>query len=65
MPFVPGQISSESWVEGGVMTKKSFRANEPIFPESIKIDKNTTTISLLDGESISVIINGLKTHLKK
>jgi len=41
MPFVPGQISSESWVEGGVMTKKSFRANEPIFPESIKIDKNT------------------------
>ena len=26
---------------------------------SIKIDKNTTTVSLLEGEPISVIINGL------
>ena len=43
----------------------SFKVNVKNRKLSIKIDKNTTTISLLDGESISVIINGLKTHLKK
>jgi sialic acid synthase SpsE/quercetin dioxygenase-like cupin family protein len=41
MPFVPGQISSESWVDGGVVVNKSFKVNEPLFPESIKINKNT------------------------
>ena len=32
---------------------------------SIKIDKNKTTVSLLEGEPISVIINGLKNPIKK
>ena len=43
----------------------SFKVNVKNRKLSIKIDKNATTISLLEGESISVIINGLKTHLKK
>jgi sialic acid synthase SpsE/D-lyxose ketol-isomerase len=40
MPFVPGQISSESWIDGGILTNKSFKINEPIFPNNITITQN-------------------------
>ena len=41
MPFVPGQISSESWVDGGIKVNKSFKVNEAIFPNDIVIAKKT------------------------
>ena len=40
MPFVPGQISSQSWVDGGIVINKSFKINEPIFPNDITITNN-------------------------
>lgn len=42
----------------------SFKVNVKKRKLSILINKNTTTISLLDGEPISVYINGIKTSLK-
>ena len=39
MPFTPGQISAENWVEGGIVTNKKLKVNDPIFPENIKITK--------------------------
>ncbi len=39
MPFVPGQLSSESWVNMGVLTSKLIKANDPIFPDSIVVNK--------------------------
>jgi len=41
MPFVPGQISSESWTDGGIVINKSFKINEPIFPNDITITVDT------------------------
>jgi len=41
MPFVPGQISSESWIDNGIVVNKSFSINEPIFPNDIAINKST------------------------
>lgn len=35
MPFVPGQLSSEKWVDSEIKINKICRANEPIFPENI------------------------------
>jgi len=46
MPFVPGQISSESWVDGGITINKSFKINEPIFPDNIAITGNTKNLVL-------------------
>ena len=40
MPFVPGQISSESWVDGGIEVKKPLKINEAIFPSDIVVTKN-------------------------
>jgi sialic acid synthase SpsE/quercetin dioxygenase-like cupin family protein len=40
MPFVTGQISSESWIEEGIVVNKSFKVNEPLFLNSITIVKN-------------------------
>jgi len=40
MPFVPGQISSESWVNKGIVINKPLKADEPIFPDNITITKN-------------------------
>ncbi len=41
MPFVPGQISSESWVDGGIEINKPLKINEAIFPGDIVVTKNT------------------------
>ena len=41
MPFVPGQISSESWIDKGIVVKKTFGINEPIFPDDITLTTNT------------------------
>ena len=41
MPFVLGQISSESWVDGEIVINKPLKANEAIFPNDITITKNT------------------------
>jgi len=41
MPFVSGQISSESWIDEEIITSKLLRANEPIFPDSINVNKKT------------------------
>jgi sialic acid synthase SpsE/D-lyxose ketol-isomerase len=41
MPFIPGQISSESWVNGTIVINKSLKANEAIFPDDITVTKNT------------------------
>ena len=41
MPFVPGQISSESWVDGGIEINKPLKINEAIFPDDIVVTKNT------------------------
>ena len=46
MPFVPGQISSESWVDGGIVVNKSFKINEPIFPDNITITRNAKNLVL-------------------
>ena len=35
MPFVPGQLSSEIWADSEIKINKTFKANEPIFPENI------------------------------
>jgi len=40
MPFVPGQISSESWTDKGIVINKSFKIDEPIFPDDAVITKN-------------------------
>ena len=40
MPFVPGQISSESWVDGGIEINKPLKINEAIFPSDIVVTKN-------------------------
>ena len=40
MPFVPGQISSEYWLDKGIVANKSFKINEPIFPDSITFTEN-------------------------
>ena len=36
MPFVPGQISSEKWVENSILINKSLSINEPIFPNDVR-----------------------------
>ncbi len=41
MPFVPGQMSSEHWVDGAIVTSKSLKINEAIFPNNIVFVKNT------------------------
>ena len=46
MPFTPGQISAENWVEGGIVTDKKLKVNDPIFPENIKITKKIKNIVL-------------------
>ena len=46
MPFTPGQISAENWVEGGIVTNKKLKVNDPIFPENIKITKKIKNIVL-------------------
>jgi len=39
MPFVEGQISSESWADDSIQINKSFEINEPIFPENITLNE--------------------------
>ena len=46
MPFTPGQISAENWVEGGIVTDKKLKVNDPIFPENIKITKKLKILFL-------------------
>jgi len=46
MPFVPGQISSESWIDNGIVINKPLKVNEPIFPNNITVTKNTKNLVL-------------------
>ena len=39
MPFVEGQISSESWIDKGIEINTALKINEAIFPENITIVK--------------------------
>jgi sialic acid synthase SpsE/quercetin dioxygenase-like cupin family protein len=41
MPFVQGQISSELWSDDGILANKSFKVNEPIFPDNISFSNKT------------------------
>ena len=46
MPYVPGQVSSESWSEDKITSTKLLKVNEPIFPEHIKIKKQKGSLVL-------------------
>ena len=39
MPFVPGQLSSESWINKGIILDNALKVNEPIFPHNVVITK--------------------------
>ena len=41
MPYIEGQLSSESWVDKKITTTKLMKVNEPIFPENVVIDNKT------------------------
>ncbi len=46
MPFVSGQISSESWVDQSITSTKLLKVNEPIFPEQVKFKKQKSFLVL-------------------
>ena len=46
MPYVPGQVSSESWSDNRITSTKLLKVNEPIFPEDIKIKKQKSSLVL-------------------
>jgi len=41
MPYVTGQLSSESWTDNKIITTKLMKADEPIFPDCVIVDNKT------------------------
>jgi len=59
MPFVPGQVSSESWVDGGIVANRLLKINEPVFPDDIAITRN------IENEVLKNSIHEVKAMLNK
>jgi sialic acid synthase SpsE/quercetin dioxygenase-like cupin family protein len=49
MPYVSGQLSSESWQDNGIIIKNVIKKNKPIFPSDVKLPVKTANQVLKDS----------------